>query len=91
MSEQVSIIIAPDSICTMVISEPNVMLINVVIPMTIAPANRLILVLEYDKRTSVERSNKREKEDYKFRRRLAPLYEDVVLPPLRHHDAKNHY
>ncbi|WWR17796.1 hypothetical protein V1226_14750 [Lachnospiraceae bacterium JLR.KK009] len=42
---------------------------------------------EYDRRTCVERSNKREKEDYKFGRRQAPLYEDVVLPPLRHHDA----
>ena len=42
---------------------------------------------EYGRRTSVERSNKREKEDYKLEDGQAPLYKDVVLPPLRHHDA----
>ena len=53
----------------------------------IPPRDSIAWKKEYDGRTSVEHSNKREKEDYKFRRRQTPLYKDVVLPPLRHHDT----
>lgn len=43
--------------------------------------------LGYNARTSAERCNKREKIDYKFRRRQIPLIYDVVLPPVFHHDV----
>ena len=51
----------------------------------IPPRNSKAWEKEFDRRTSVERSNKREKED--IRRLLTPLFKNGVLPPLRHHDA----
>ena len=42
---------------------------------------------EYDGSTSVERSNKREKEDYKLEDGRHRSTRDVVLPPLWHHDS----